>query len=170
MVTSVSSPCRPHSLILGLRCPTRSLTFLPGHHPSASGPGPGSQLLCTAQQGRTRVHIACVQSLPVGLWLVAQGPSSPVQMPVISRTHHFEDWETTNHWTSGHINHTAPPPYGPFPSLRCCACPAAQCPRAPKERGSAPCPQPLPALCPHLMPVLTRWLILASHQTVIMGE
>lgn len=84
---------------------------------------------------------------------------------------HLKDWGSTNRWTSDErtLNHTAAPPPGPLPSLG--AVPALL-PRAPglRRRGSSPCPQPLPALCPHLMPVLTRWLILAPHQTVIMGE
>lgn len=50
------------------------------------------------------------------------------------------------------MNHTALPPSGPFPSLG--AVPVLGPQGSQGSQGSAPCPQPLPAPCPHLMPVL----------------
>lgn len=117
------------------------------------------------------MHTACTPSTCGSL---VSGPG--LQQPCPDASHlqnvpsHLEDWETTNHWTSdAHEPHSASS-FRPISLSWCCVRPAAQGPRAQKERGSAPRPQPLPALCPHLMPMLTRWLILASHQTVIMGN
>lgn len=45
------------------------------------------------------------------------------------------------------------------------------CQRAPGLEGEAPSPPTASLHCaPYLHPMLVQWLILASHQTVIMGE
>lgn len=115
-----------HCLILSFWCPSLSL-LVPPSHPSASGPAlvvkcrtPSSEHHGSSQS--STVEPRCTQHvlrLPVGLWLAVRGPSSPVQMPAISRmcpaTLRTGKPQTTGHLM--HMNHTVPPPSGPFPSL-----------------------------------------------------